>query len=320
MQRLWNASQRSLWFPDNVSVWILPLFQRQGSLIYLLHHTTLQVLSMPRPYVCTDGKLIPVSWKDSMLSLYQDTLWREYRHARAVIRSIRILFCREDRCFWPAAVFLNPRSQIPEHDIFFRMLWHVPSVWIPHPGLPSVPSPSFPEPLHKPASARGNGPSRGARPGSRYVPSVPCSEPCQGLFPWPGSVCVWRVLTGRMWQPWRPYPLWLQWCFPNVLFSPCLSGLYIVHPVTGWPHQCLHTDRYSSRRAPIFPHGTTGSSSCNRSDDCGTDAQEVHRLLQREGLEACSLQEGCQYNSFKKDAKSCVMRLPSATSFQLRLT
>ena len=26
-------------------------------------------------------------------------------------------------------------------------------------------------------------PARGARPGSRYVPSVPCSEPCQGLFP-----------------------------------------------------------------------------------------------------------------------------------------
>lgn len=43
-------------------------------------------------------------------------------------------------------------------------------------------------------------------------------------------------------------------------------------------------------------------------------------VMLKEGLEACSLQEGYQYSSFKKDAKSCVMRLPSATSFQLRLT
>lgn len=49
----------------------------------------------------------------------------------------------------------------------FCMPWHVSFVWIPHPKLPSALSPSFPEPLHKPASAHGNGPSHGGAAGKQ---------------------------------------------------------------------------------------------------------------------------------------------------------
>ena len=158
------------------------------------------------------------SLKDNMLSLYQDIPWTGCRHAHVVIQSIGILSYREDRCFLPATAFLNPHSRRPEHDKTFRMPWHMPFVWIPHPGLPSAPSLSFPEPPHKPASVHGNDPSRGVRQGNRYALSVPCSEPCQGLFPWSGSACVWKALTVRMWQFWHPYLLWLQWYLPNVPF------------------------------------------------------------------------------------------------------
>ena len=68
----------------------------------------------------------------------------------------------------------------------------------------------------------------------------------------------------------------------------------------------------------IIRIGSAGTS--NRSDGFGIDAQGALRLHRREILKACSLPEVYQYSSFKKDAKSCVIRQPSATSFQLRLT
>ena len=65
-----------------------------------------------------------------------------------------------------------------------------------------------------------------------------------------------------------------------------------IGPYVGIDEVSLSQGRCSFRRAPILPHGTAGSSSCNRSDDCGTDAQEVHRSPRREGLEACFLRNG----------------------------
>ncbi len=61
-----------------------------------------------------------------------------------MIRSIKTLSYRGDICFLPAAASLNSCSRILEHDRFFHMLWHVPFVWIPYPGLPSESSLSFP--------------------------------------------------------------------------------------------------------------------------------------------------------------------------------
>ena len=141
-----------------------------------------------------------------------------------MIRSIRILFYREDRCFWPAMFSRSPVLKY-RSMIYFPLPWHVPSVWIPHPKLPSVSSLSFFEALRKPASVRGNG------------PSTTCdreTDTCRLSHAWShikSYVWVWKVLIGRMWQFWHPSPLWLQWCFPSVLFSPCLSELYRVHPV-----------------------------------------------------------------------------------------
>ena len=69
-----------------------------------------------------------------------------------------------------------------------------------------------------------------------------------------------------------------------------------------------------------FLHVRAVPSSSNRSDGFGIDAQAALCLHRREILKACSLPEVYQYSSFKKDAKSCVIRQPSAISFQLRLT
>ena len=85
-------------------------------------------------------------------------------------------------------------------------------------------------------------------------------------------------------------------------------------------HQYPHMHRYSSRKESTLPHVRVVPSSSNRSDGFGIDAQAALRLHRRELLKACSLPEVYQYSSFKKDAKSCVIRQPSAISFQLRLT
>ena len=84
IKRLWcsvcrTSFQSSLLFQDNASVLTLLLFQRQENLIYPPRHTIWQALSGLHPYVCTGDESILISWKDSMLSLYQDagtdTLW-----------------------------------------------------------------------------------------------------------------------------------------------------------------------------------------------------------------------------------------------------
>lgn len=49
-------------------------------------------------------------------------IFSEDQYAHAVIRSIKTLSNRGDRCFLPAAASLNPRSRIPEHDRFSRSL------------------------------------------------------------------------------------------------------------------------------------------------------------------------------------------------------
>ena len=123
-------------------------------------------------YVCTDDISIRVLSKDNTFSLCQNIPWTGYQHAHVVIRSIRIFSYRGDICLLPAAVSMNPRSRMPEHNMSSRKLLHGSSVWNPHPELLSVPSPSFSEPLHA-TSAHGNDLLHCVSQERRYVPSAP---------------------------------------------------------------------------------------------------------------------------------------------------
>ena len=79
---------------------------------------------MPYSYVCTDDISIRVLSKDNTFSLCQNIPWTGYQHAHVVIRSIRIFSYRGDICLLPAAVSMNPRSRMPEHNMSSRKLLH----------------------------------------------------------------------------------------------------------------------------------------------------------------------------------------------------
>lgn len=85
-------------------------------------------------------------------------------------------------------------------------------------------------------------------------------------------------------------------------------------------HLFLHKLRYFSQIGAILLHVRVGFISNNCSGGYGIIFQAGHRQHQTEDPEVYSLPEDSQYKSFKKDANSCVIRLPWATSFQLRLT